>query len=47
VTVQTFDEVITGRGRCGAITRADAFGVVPDVMNVAKQVTTVPSRTAP
>ncbi len=34
-----FDEVITGFGRCGAMTGADAFGVVPDIMNVAKQVT--------
>jgi beta-alanine--pyruvate transaminase len=34
-----FDEVITGFGRCGAMTGAEAFGVVPDIMNVAKQVT--------
>ncbi|HET8746088.1 MAG TPA: aspartate aminotransferase family protein [Ramlibacter sp.] len=34
-----FDEVITGFGRCGAMTGSDAFGVVPDIMNVAKQVT--------
>ena len=34
-----FDEVITGFGRCGALTGAQAFGVVPDIMNVAKQVT--------
>ena len=34
-----FDEVITGFGRSGAMTGADAFGVVPDIMNVAKQVT--------
>ncbi|XAH23869.1 aspartate aminotransferase family protein [Xylophilus sp. GW821-FHT01B05] len=34
-----FDEVITGFGRCGALTGADAFGVVPDIMNIAKQVT--------
>jgi len=34
-----FDEVITGLGRCGAMTGADAFGVVPDIMNVAKQLT--------
>jgi len=34
-----FDEVIAGFGRCGALTGADAFGVVPDIMNVAKQVT--------
>jgi beta-alanine--pyruvate transaminase len=31
--------VITGFGRCGAMTGADAFGVVPDIMNVAKQLT--------
>jgi len=34
-----FDEVITGFGRCGALTGADAFGVVPDIMNIAKQMT--------
>jgi beta-alanine--pyruvate transaminase len=34
-----FDEVITGFGRAGAWTGAEAFGVVPDVLNVAKQVT--------
>ena len=34
-----FDEVITGFGRCGAWTGAEAFGVVPDLMNIAKQVT--------
>ncbi len=34
-----FDEVITAFGRCGAITGADAFGVTPDIMNIAKQVT--------
>ena len=34
-----FDEVITGFGRCGARTGADAFGVVPDILNVAKQLT--------
>jgi beta-alanine--pyruvate transaminase len=34
-----FDEVITGFGRAGAITGAEAFGVTPDIMNVAKQVT--------
>ncbi|MEJ8825891.1 aspartate aminotransferase family protein [Variovorax humicola] len=34
-----FDEVITGFGRCGAMTGAEAFGVVPDILNVAKQVT--------
>jgi beta-alanine--pyruvate transaminase len=34
-----FDEVITGFGRCGAMTGADAFGVTPDIMNIAKQMT--------
>ena len=34
-----FDEVITGFGRCGALTGAEAFGVVPDMINIAKQVT--------
>ncbi len=34
-----FDEVITGFGRMGAMTGADAFGVVPDMLNFAKQVT--------
>ena len=34
-----FDEVITGFGRCGAVTGADEFGVVPDILNVAKQIT--------
>jgi beta-alanine--pyruvate transaminase len=34
-----FDEVITGFGRAGAWTGAEAFGVTPDIMNVAKQVT--------
>jgi len=34
-----FDEVITGFGRCGAFTGAEAFGVTPDIMNVAKQIT--------
>lgn len=34
-----FDEVITAFGRAGAMTGADAFGVTPDIMNVAKQVT--------
>src|SRR5262245_52897099 len=34
-----FDEVITGFGRAGAFTGAQAFGVVPDIMNLAKQVT--------
>ena len=34
-----FDEVITGLGRVGAMTAAEAFGVAPDIMNIAKQVT--------
>jgi beta-alanine--pyruvate transaminase len=34
-----FDEVITAFGRCGAMTGADAYGVVPDIMNIAKQLT--------
>jgi beta-alanine--pyruvate transaminase len=34
-----FDEVITGFGRVGAKTGAEAFGVVPDIINVAKQLT--------
>ncbi|TGD74720.1 aspartate aminotransferase family protein [Mangrovimicrobium sediminis] len=34
-----FDEVITGFGRMGAMTGAEAFGVTPDIMNVAKQMT--------
>jgi beta-alanine--pyruvate transaminase len=34
-----FDEVITGFGRAGAWTGAEAFGVTPDILNVAKQVT--------
>jgi len=34
-----FDEVITGFGRCGTWSGADAFGVVPDIFNFAKQVT--------
>ena len=34
-----FDEVITGFGRCGTMMGADAFGVVPDLMTFAKQVT--------
>ena len=34
-----FDEVITGFGRAGAFTGAEAFGVVPDILNFAKQVT--------
>ncbi len=34
-----FDEVITGFGRAGALTGAEAFGVTPDIMNLAKQTT--------
>jgi len=34
-----FDEVITAFGRAGARTGAEAFGVTPDIMNVAKQLT--------
>lgn len=34
-----FDEVITAFGRCGAATGAEAFGVTPDLLNVAKQIT--------
>lgn len=34
-----FDEVITGLGRCGGMTGADVFGVTPDIMNLAKQLT--------
>ena len=34
-----FDEVITGFGRAGACTGAEAFGVTPDIMNFAKQLT--------
>ncbi|WP_404300910.1 aspartate aminotransferase family protein [Alicycliphilus denitrificans] len=34
-----FDEVITGFGRCGGWTGAEVFGVTPDIMNFAKQVT--------
>ena len=34
-----FDEVITGFGRCGTMTGSEAFGVVPDIMTFAKQVT--------
>lgn len=34
-----FDEVITAFGRCGAVTGAHAFGVQPDILNVAKQLT--------
>ncbi|MGP7733100.1 omega-aminotransferase AptA [Oceanimonas smirnovii] len=34
-----FDEVITGFGRMGEMFGADFFGVVPDIMNLAKQLT--------
>ncbi len=34
-----FDEVITGFGRMGAYTGSAAFGVTPDILNIAKQVT--------
>lgn len=34
-----FDEVITAFGRVGANTGAEAFGVVPDMINIAKQMT--------
>lgn len=34
-----FDEVITGFGRCGTNFGADAFGVTPDIMTTAKQIT--------
>ena len=34
-----FDEVITGFGRVGAMTAAEAFDVVPDLLNAAKQIT--------
>lgn len=34
-----FDEVITGFGRLGAMFAAEAFGVTPDLMTVAKQIT--------
>ncbi|MBL8328611.1 MAG: aspartate aminotransferase family protein [Rubrivivax sp.] len=34
-----FDEVITGFGRCGHWTGAEAFGVTPDILNIAKQLT--------
>ncbi|HEY4180164.1 MAG TPA: aspartate aminotransferase family protein [Kofleriaceae bacterium] len=34
-----FDEVITGFGRMGAYTGAEAFGVTPDLLNFAKQAT--------
>ena len=34
-----FDEVITGFGRMGSNTGAEEFGVVPDLMTIAKQLT--------
>ena len=34
-----FDEVITGFGRSGSWTGSHAFGVTPDIINVAKQIT--------
>ncbi len=34
-----FDEVISGFGRTGAWTGAEAFGVTPDILNCAKQIT--------
>ncbi|WP_288388127.1 aspartate aminotransferase family protein [uncultured Cobetia sp.] len=34
-----FDEVITGFGRMGAMSGAEEFGVTPDILNVAKQIT--------
>lgn len=39
-----FDEVITGFGRMGSLTGAEEFGVTPDIMTLAKQITngTVP-----
>ncbi|MDD9896051.1 MAG: aspartate aminotransferase family protein [Gammaproteobacteria bacterium] len=34
-----FDEVITGLGRMGSLTGAEEFGVTPDLMTLAKQIT--------
>ncbi|MFM2289154.1 MAG: hypothetical protein RL684_2297 [Pseudomonadota bacterium] len=34
-----FDEVITAFGRCGTWTGSEAFGVVPDIITAAKQIT--------
>ena len=34
-----FDEVITGFGRVGAVTGSEFFGVTPNIMNFAKQLT--------
>ena len=33
-----FDEVITGFGRMGSLTGAEEFGVTPDIMGLAKQI---------
>ena len=38
-TLLIFDEVISGFGRSGAWTGAESFGVTPDILNFAKQVT--------
>ncbi|NQX88111.1 MAG: aspartate aminotransferase family protein [Halioglobus sp.] len=34
-----FDEVISGLGRCGALTAAERFDVQPDILTLAKQLT--------
>ncbi|THU03673.1 aspartate aminotransferase family protein [Lampropedia puyangensis] len=34
-----FDEVITGFGRAGGMTASEVFGVTPDILTLAKQVT--------
>ncbi|MCB1672295.1 MAG: aspartate aminotransferase family protein [Gammaproteobacteria bacterium] len=34
-----FDEVITGLGRMGSLTGAEEFGVTPDLLGLAKQIT--------
>ena len=34
-----FDEVISGFGRVGSYTASELFGVTPDILNIAKQVT--------
>jgi beta-alanine--pyruvate transaminase len=41
-----FDEVIRAFGRCGAITGAEAFFVVPDMINIANRPPTAHSRSA-
>jgi beta-alanine--pyruvate transaminase len=41
-----FDEVITGFGRCGSWTGADAFGVVPDILTAPSRSPTARSRWA-